>query len=63
MKGYSSLLRTSIMRILGLLLADFLLGLLVMVGPANSHSSIRSSAEMRGDFSLFSSSNDTVSID
>ena len=62
-KGYSSGLLTSMMSILGLLLTVFLLGLRVTEGPANSHSSIRSSAEMRGVFSLFSSSIGMASID
>ncbi len=62
-KGYSSGLRTSMRRILGLARFVFLLGLRVADAPRSSHSSIRSSAEMRAVFSVFSSSTGIDSID
>lgn len=62
-EGYSSLLRMSTTSSFGLLDFVFLTGVLEWLGPVNSHKSIRSSAEIRGDTSAFRSSNLMESLD
>ena len=62
-QGYSSCALTSTMRIMGLLFCRFLVGLREKAGPDSSPSSTRSSAEIRGHFSAFSSSTEMGSMD
>lgn len=62
-EGYSSLLRMSTTSSFGLLGFVFFIGVLEWLGPVNSHKSIRSSAEIRGDTSAFRSSNLMESLD
>lgn len=63
LEGYSSLLRMSTTSSFGLLDFVFFTGVLEWLGPVNSHKSIRSSAEIRGDTSAFRSSNLMESLD
>lgn len=62
-EGYSSLLRMSTTSSFGLLGFVFFTGVLEWLGPVNSHRSIRSSAEIRGDTSAFRSSSLIESLD
>lgn len=62
-EGYSSLLRMSTTSSFGLLDFVFFTGVLAWLGPVNSHKSIRSAAEIRGDTSAFRSSNLIESLD
>lgn len=62
-EGYSSLLRMSTTSSFGLLDFVFFTGVLEWLGPVNSHKSIRSSAEIRGETSAFRSSNLIESLD
>lgn len=55
LKGYSSRLRMSTARILGFPVLALLAGVLKQAGPLSSHRSMRSSTEIRGDTSAFSS--------
>jgi len=62
-QGYSSSARTSMTTMSCFEDFDDFAGFGAFDGPDNSHSSIRSSAEMRGNFSAFSSSAGIGSID